>query len=266
MPMMTSYRHGVPSWTDVSSPDVEATVAFYCGLFGWDVTPDLGPDAGGYRLFLKGGLTVAGIGPNQGAPCAWSTYLAVDDIDEVAGRVGAAGGTVAVPPMDLPDGNGRIGFAVDPTGGFFGLIQAGPNHIGAQVVNEPGSVVWNELATREPDAASAFYDSLMGWTSAPMDPSDAAGYRVISVQGRVVAGLMPMGAEFPADIPTHWLTYFAVDDAQATADRCAATGGAVVQGPFPTPVGTMAVLRDPTGAVFAIGAMVNIDDPNEWTA
>jgi predicted enzyme related to lactoylglutathione lyase len=126
--------------------------------------------------------------------------------------------------------------------------------------------VWNELATRDPDAATGFYDSLLGWSTAPMDPSDAAGYRVVSVQGRVVAGLMPMGPEFPAEIPTHWLTYFAVDDAQATADRCAATGGAVVQGPFPTPVGTMAVLRDPTGAVFAIGAMVNIDDPNEWPA
>ncbi len=265
MPRMTSYRHGVPAWTDVSSPDVERTGAFYCDLFGWDLSPDMGPDAGGYRLFFQAGSSVAGIGPNEGAPPAWTTYINVDDIDAAADRVPGAGGTLAVPTMDLPDDSGRIAYAVDPAGGFFGLFQAGPDFIGAQIVNEPGSVVWNELNVRDPAAVMPFYESLLGWTTSPMDVSPAP-YLLINVDGRTVAGIMTMGDQFPEHVPTNWLTYIAVDDAQATADRCAASGGTVVVPPFETPVGTMAVLLDPTGAIFAIGAMVQPDDPNDWTA
>ena len=62
MPRMTSYRHGVPSWNDVSSPDIERTAAFYCDLFGWNVSPDQGAEFGGYRIFSKGDAPVAGIG------------------------------------------------------------------------------------------------------------------------------------------------------------------------------------------------------------
>jgi predicted enzyme related to lactoylglutathione lyase len=260
---MTSYRHGVPAWTDVSSPDVEGTGAFYCTLFGWEMSPDMGPDAGGYRLFSKDGATVAGIGPNQGGPPAWTTYINVADIDETAGRVASLGGTLAVPPMDLPNGSGRIGFGVDPTGGFFGLFQAGPNNFGAQLVNEPGSVVWNELNVRDASAATAFYDSLIGWTTAPMDDSPMP-YLLVSVDDRPVAGVMQMGDQFPPDVPTHWLTYVAVDDARSAAERCASGGGEVTVPPFDTPVGLMAVLRDPTGALFAVGDMTAPDDPNLW--
>jgi predicted enzyme related to lactoylglutathione lyase len=264
MPTMSSYRHGVPAWTDVSSSDVERTAAFYCGLFDWTMTPDMGPDAGGYRLFLKDTRTVAGIGPNNGAPCAWTTYVKVDDIDAVAASVAPSGGTLAVPPMDLPNGSGRIGFGIDPTGAFFGLFEPGPNHIGAQVVNEPGSVVWNELNTRDIAGAKHFYEQVFGWAMSPMDGSPT-GYQVIGVGGRSVAGVFPMDGHIPAEVPAHWLTYFAVEDCQATVDRCAALGGAVTVPPFDTPAGLMAVLHDPTGAVFAVGRMTMIDDPNSWT-
>ncbi len=263
MPRMTSYRHGVPAWADVSSPDVEGTGGFYCDLFGWDISPDMGPEAGGYRLFFQDGARVGGIGPNNDAPPAWTTYICVSDVDAASGRVGAAGGTVAVAPMDLPNDSGRISFAVDPAGGFFGLFQAGPNHPGAELVNEPVSVVWNELNVRDPATVMPFYESLLGWTTSPMDDSPEP-YLIINVEGRAVAGVMTMGDQFPEHVPTHWLTYFAVADAQATADRCAAAGGTVVMPPFDTPVGTMAVLLDPTGAIFAVGTMVQADDPNNW--
>ncbi|MFM2076435.1 MAG: hypothetical protein RJA49_325 [Actinomycetota bacterium] len=264
MPRMTSYRHGVPSWTDVSSPDIETTAAFYCDLFGWDVSPDQGAEFGGYRIFSKGDAPVAGIGPVQGGPPAWTTYINVTEADTVAARITAAGGTMAVPPMDLPGGNGRIGFGIDPTGGFFGIFQAGEHHFGAAVVNELGAPVWHELNVREPDKATPFYEKVFGWTIAPMDAGSPMAYQLISVDGRAVAGLLPMGEQFPEHVPTNWVVYYVVEDAQQTADRCAATGGAVVMPPFDTPMGPMAVLSDPTGAVFAVGAMTQIDDPNNW--
>lgn len=264
MPSMTSYRHGVPNWVDVSAPDVEASVAFYASVFGWEATPDMGPDAGGYRIFLHGGQPVAGIGPlHEGQP-SWTTYVNVADVDATAARIGELGGTLVVPPMDLPNDSGRMAFGLDPTGGFFGMHQAGAGHIGAAVVNEPGAVAWNELTVRDIDTATAFYDALFGWSTSPMDPNDPAGYRLVHVDGRPVAGAMAMGAEFPPEAPTVWTTYFAVADLADTVARCTAGGGGVVMPPFDTPVGQMAIVHDPAGAVFALGQFVAIDDPNDW--
>jgi predicted enzyme related to lactoylglutathione lyase len=266
MPMMTSYRHGVPSWVDVSAPDVATGAAFYSAVFGWEAGPDMGPDAGGYRLFSLGGHVVAGIGPLQQGHPSWTTYINVSDVDEVAGRVSALGGTLVVPPMDLPGGSGRMAMGIDPTGGFFAMHQAGPNHFGAVVVNEPGSVAWNELNVRDVPAATAFYDALFGWATSPMDPGQADGYQLVHVAGRPVAGVMAMGDFFPPEVPTNWMTYFAVADLDDTVASCTAAGGGVTVAPFDTPVGRMAVLHDPAGAVFAIGQFTAIDDPNDWPA
>lgn len=263
MAEMASYRHGVPSWTDVSAPDVEVAGAFYAGLFGWELSPDLGPDAGGYRMFFLRGKTVAGIGPvmDPSAPPAWTTYVTVDDVDGAAALVPGAGGTIAVPPMDLPNDSGRMAFAIDPTGGFVGLFQQGPNHAGSQLANEPGSFVWNELTVRDTETALAFYRAVFGWETEKVEGMD---YWVLKVSGRAVGGCMPMGDGWPEGVPTHWMTYFAVDDVDATAARCEELGGAVSVPPQDMPVGRFAVLNDPNGAVFSVGAFTEIDDPNDW--
>lgn len=261
MPVVSGYRHGVPAWVDVSSPDVEATGAFYATLFGWELGPDLGAESGHYRLFTRNGHKVAGIGPLMQGPPSWTTYIAVDDIDDAAARVAPAGGTLVAPPMDLPGVNGRIAFALDPAGAFFGLFQAGPNHRGAELVNEPGTVVWNELNVRDPEAVRSFHEAVLGWTTEIMPEMD---YRTVSVHGRAVAGVMTMGEGFPEGVPPHWLTYFAVDDCAATVARVTELGGSVAAGPMDTPIGPIAVVVDPTGAVFAVGTFREIDDPNAW--
>lgn len=263
MPVVSGYRHGVPAWVDVSSPDVEATGAFYSRLFGWDLGPDLGPDAGNYRLFTKDGHLVAGIGPLMAGSPTWTTSIAVDDVDAAEERVRRSGGTVVAPPMDLPGDSGRLAVATDPAGAFFSLFQAGPNHSGAQLVNEPGTVVWNELNVRDPEAVRPFYEAVFGWTTEHMPDMD---YRTVSVSGRAVAGVMTMGDDYPEGIPPHWLTYFAVEDCAATAARAAELGGNVAAGPMDTPIGPIAVVVDPTGAVFAVGTFSEIDDPNAWPA
>jgi uncharacterized protein len=266
MPQMTSYRHGVPCWIDVSAPDVEATSRFYAALFGWTIEPDMGPDGGGYRMIAKNGSHVGGIGPlmQEGAPPSWVTYFSVDDVDAAMARVEPAGGSVAVPPMDLPFGSGRIGMALDAAGGFFAMFQRGPNHFGAQVCNEVGTLTWSELTSRDADRNLAFYGDVLGWTTETVDMGEMGPYHLIQVSGRSVAGCMQMDESFPDDMPTHWMTYFAVGDVDATCAQCTELGGAVPVPPFDTPVGKMAVLTDPNGAVFSIGAFNEIDDPNAW--
>lgn len=266
MPQVTSYRHGVPCWIDTSAADVDATAAFYGALFGWALGPDLGPEAGGYRMLTKDGLDVAGIGPvmDPDAPPSWTTYVKVDDVDAALAAVTANGGTVVAGPMDLPNGSGRLGFALDPTGGFFGLMQQG-THAGAQLVNETGTLVWNELTVRDASRALDFYAQVVGWTHEPMDPSSPEGYRLVKVQGRTVAGCMPMGDDFPPELPTHWMVYFGADDTDATAARCAELGGQVSVPPTDLPIGRFAVLNDPNGVVFSVIAFNGpADDPNDW--
>ena len=163
------YDPGTPSWVDLSTPDVDASARFYGELFGWEAV-EAGPpeETGGYRIIMRDGKAVGGMmglmDPNQ--PAVWSTYVAVDDADATARAVRDAGGTVLVEPMDVMDA-GRMAFFMDPGGAAIGVWQAGTNK-GAQVVNEPGAVTWNELQVRDPEAHKAFYSAVFGWTPEAM--------------------------------------------------------------------------------------------------
>src|SRR5215212_7631103 len=173
MPEMTTSAPGTPSWVDRGSPDPGASARVYGELLGWETT-EPGPveETGGYRMFTRGGKQVAGLGPLQqeGQPPAWTTYIASDDADATAKAADEAGGQVFTPPFDVMDA-GRMTIIADPTGAIFGVWQAGEHH-GAQLVNEPGSLCWNELATRDTGAAAKFYDAVFGWQADTQDFGD----------------------------------------------------------------------------------------------
>ena len=129
---------------------------FYAALFGWEIREPL-PEAGGYRMAELRGKPVAGIGPQMqpGMPPAWATYIATADADATAKAVAAAGGRTLMPPMDVLDA-GRMAVFADPAGAVFGVWQPRA-HQGAGIVNEPDTLCWNELASRDADAVIPFY-------------------------------------------------------------------------------------------------------------
>src|SRR5437588_9014111 len=97
----------------------------------------------------------------EGQPTAWLTYISVADADATTDKAKAAGGSVLVEPMDVMD-IGRMAIFTDPTGAVFGVWQ--PNAFaGAELVNEPVSLCWNEVHTHDIDADKAFYGSVFGW-------------------------------------------------------------------------------------------------------
>ncbi len=255
MPEMTDYPAGRPIWVDLMSTDCAAGREFYGSLFGWE-SEDGDPAFGGYTMFTKGGKNVAGVGPvmTEGQPVVWSTYLATDDADKTTELVTSAGGQVIVEPMDIP-GAGRMAFYADPTGAAVGVWQAREMK-GAELIGEPGTVCWNELATRDVDVAKAFYAAAFPLTTeaAKFDPS----YTTLNVNGKAVAGLMPMPAEYPPQVPSHWSVYFAVADTDATVAKATELGATVRMPAFDSPPGRTAVLADPQGAVFAVITV----DPN----
>ncbi len=255
-----SYNPGEFSWVDLGTTDLEAGVRFYSELMGWE-PQSAGPveETGGYGFFMYKGKMVGGYGPTfDGQPSSWNSYVTVSDADVTAARIGEAGGTVVAPPMDLPQEAGRMAVATDPGGAFFSIVQQGPNSIGAQLVNEVGTWTWNHLNTRNLEEAKRFYGEIFGWEAKVADgaPPDSP-YLMWQVEGQKwaegIAGVSQMGeTDFPPEVPSHWLVYLAVADAGAAAEKTQAEGGSVVLPPLRIPVGTLAVLVDPQGAMFGI--------------
>jgi len=252
MPARDSYAQGTPNWVDLQTTDQAAAKSFYSGLFGWSYD-DQQMDAGAvYSIAKIGDGQVAAIAPQSpelkaaGAPPMWNTYLAVDSVDDATGKVAAAGGTVAMEPFDVMDA-GRMSFVMDPGGAPVALWQAN-QHIGATLVNEPGTVSWNELITDNP-AALPFYEQVLGLTTATADMGGGNKYTTFQVGGRDVGGTVPPPM---AGVPNHWQVYFSVADADAAAAKVRELGGSVIVEPFDTPIGKMAVVADPQGAAFSI--------------
>jgi predicted enzyme related to lactoylglutathione lyase len=258
----TSYAPGIPCWVDLGSPDVEAAAGFYSGLFGWEA-PELPNSAemGGYRRATKDGLDVAGMMPlmQDGQPPAWSSYVSVADADATAAAVKEAGGSVIAEPMDVAD-LGRMAVFADPTGAVFGIWQPG-TFAGAGRVNEPGALAWNELGTRDIDAAKAFYGAVFGWEIEDHDMGEMGTYTEWKVDGNSVGGMMDVSGRLPDEIPAHWLVYFAVENTDAAVETVKSSGGGVSFGPIDIPAGRFAIVTDPHGAAFAV-----IQQPDEAAA
>src|SRR5262249_23588394 len=159
------YIPGVPCWVDTSQPDPDAAVAFYGGLFGWDFEDVMPPGSPG-RYFvarLRGGDVAAVTSVPEGAPpmAIWNTYIWVESADDAASKVRDAGGSELMAPFDVMDA-GRMAVFADPEGAAFCVWQAN-QHRGARIVNEHGSLNFNDLATRDVEAAKRFYGAVFGW-------------------------------------------------------------------------------------------------------
>jgi predicted enzyme related to lactoylglutathione lyase len=243
------YEHGVPSWVDLGTADLPAASAFYSALFGWTVEPGP-PESGGYSIAELRGRPVAGLGPqmNPGPP-VWATYVNVDDADKVVAKVAAAGGTAFMEPMDVMDA-GRMAFFSDPQGATIGVWQPS-SHKGAGIVNEPGTLTWNELVTSDTDGAAAFYAEIFGW-GALTHGEGAGAYTEFQVSGRSIGGMMAKMPEMPAEMPSYWGVYFAVADTDATVKQVGELGGSIMMPPRDIEPGRFAVAVDPTGAAFSV--------------
>jgi len=246
-----NYQPGTPNWTDIGSPDPDVTASFYSALFGWQVEQaDPDPQYGGYRMASINGRVVAGIGPAQapGVPW-WTTYVSVDDADTTAKVVQDLGGQVLVEPFDVGP-VGRMAVFNDPMGAHFSVWQP-IQHIGAGLVNEHGTLTWNELHTRDRERAKDFYGKVFHWYSADVDMGQGATYTMFKLTEDAddpgIGGSMPMSQD-AGDRPDHWKVYFAVDDADATAAKATELGGGVAMPPTTMQgVGRFAALTGPHG-------------------
>jgi hypothetical protein len=255
---MPDYAPGTPSWVDLSTPDTEASAAFYGEVMGWEAAePGPSEETGGYRMFQQSGKSVGGLmgHTQEGQPTAWATYISVTDADEIAGKVTDAGGSVVVEPMDVMD-LGRMAYFADPTGAVFGVWQP-KSFPGADLVNEPNSLCWNEVLTRDSETDKQFYPAVFGWNAGrPGFEGAPDSYVVWELGDKPVGGMMQMTDEmFPPEVPPHWGVCFAVADVDAVTAKARELGATVTVEPMDMSLGRFAGFIDPQGAAFTVMQM-----------
>ncbi|WP_067699434.1 VOC family protein [Nocardia jejuensis] len=249
----SAWPQGTPCWVDCSVDDPAAARDYYSRLLGWEIL-DSPPEAGGYLMAMSNGRPAAGIGPKMGnvaMPSVWTTYLAADSADAVAGSITAAGGAVYMPPFDVLD-VGRMSIAADPGGAVFGLWEA-KAHTGAGVYNEPGAYCWNELHTGQYTPSQEFYRSVFGWSFTEIGDGQNFVYSTFAVPGgsETAGGLMDSSL-LPGETPPYWLTWFQVDGLDAALGKAVELGGTSMMGPDDSPFGRMGVVQGPQGEVFGL--------------
>jgi uncharacterized protein len=270
------YIPGVPCWVDTNQPEPEAAGAFYRELFGWELEDVMPAGAPGkyYVGRLRGGDVAAIASQSEGEPPTpvWSTYIWVDKADDAVSKVAAAGGRVLMDPLDVMDA-GRTALCADSEDAVFSLWE--PNqHKGARIVNEHGSLNFNVLNTRDLERAKSFYGAVFGWELLDLGAGGGMwrlpgygeflelsdpGLRERMRQSGAPEGFEDVVAGLNAvadDQPAHWSVTFAVDDADAIAEKAAELGAQVLVAPFDAPWVRMAVIADPQGATFTASQFV----------
>ena len=278
-----TFAEGVPCWADAMLSDVEAGKRFYGGLFGWTFgEPESERDS--YTMAYLDGRHTAGLfaKPDGRMPTVWNLYLATEDAEAAVARIREAGGNVLTGPADAGSGaaGGRVVVAVaaDPSGAVFGLLQAGARG-GFGVREEHGAYVWSEVYTRDKAAVDRFYADVFGYGMRQLgetvgevaDEGEVAGgsedvggseegfdFMMWAPAGEpvdeehAIGGRCLIAGTYPAEMPAHFLTYFAVDDCDTAAHTTVRLGGRVLLEPEDTPYGRYAVLVDDQGASFAV--------------
>lgn len=241
-----------PAWVELSTSDPAAARDFYARLFDWrvEVSPD--PQYGGYGIARVGDGDAAGIAPKQSpeAPTAWGLYIGSEDVDDVAKRVEAAGGTIVAAPFDVGD-QGRMAVFQDPSGAFLSVWKA--NQMRGFRTDVPNAYGWAELNARGVANAIPFYSEVFGWTSRESEMGEGQPpYTELLLDGEPVAGAWEMNAAIPAEVPSYWQIYFMADDVDATFRKALDLGASEMVEPQEFPGGRFAIVTDPQGASFGL--------------
>jgi hypothetical protein len=236
---------------DLVTSDVEASVAFYTALFGWSCR-DADPQMGGYRYFEQDGRAVGGCMRNEAEWAAgggWSIFLRSDDVRATADAARQHGGSVLMEPMDVVP-NGSFVILRDAGGAVVSAWQPG-TEAGFGVLFEAGAPTHFELHTRHFEASVRFYQEVFGWGDHQVEQPDFR-YATYADMSYPRAGIMDATAFLPADAEPQWSVYLGAADVDATIARSVELGAGVVMPAEDTPYGRLAVLTDPTGAVFRL--------------
>ena len=244
---------GAPCWLDLWTSDVEASRRFYCELFGWRAeTPN--PDYGGYFMFTREGVPIAGAMGDRGelrATDSWKPYFSTLDIDRALELATSHGAEVLLPAGPVGD-LGSQAVITDAAGAVTGIWQPG-SFFGFSAIHEPGTPSFIAIDVHDYRSEIAFYRLVFGWD--PLEEEvdghhyagfvDPDGQRPLAGIGDEVESLAPGETPF-------WTIFWQVDDVDASVSNALALGGAVLAEPDAGGLGRVARVADPSGARFSL--------------
>lgn len=251
MGQRTSYPPGTFSWVDLATVDVAAVKSFYSSLFGWTIEGRDGEGHGSAVCRLESevvcGMTQTPDSVRSPGATAWTSFVTVTDVDDAVTRATDDGGEVRLASFAVLEA-GRMAVLEDPQGAEIAVWQPGAR-IGADRVNDVGCLCMNELATSDIERAIDFYERLFGWTTEALDTGPAGPPMVlVHNDGRLNASItLAQVGESP-----NWRPYFTVDSTADAVRTVGSLGGAIVLEPVPIPDGSIAIVRDPQGALFGL--------------
>jgi predicted enzyme related to lactoylglutathione lyase len=239
-------------WHDLVTTDVPKALDYYRDLLGWEYTQ---ADMGGFQYNMirvagteHGGFVPVDPGDPQGA--RWTSYAVVPDVDAACAKATELGGTLVVPPTDIPGEVGRFAVLVSPTGA--GISPYKPVHPQGDPADTAvaGTFCWHELLSADPDADGPFFREVFGWSGSSQPMGELGTYHLfLRGEGRQSAGMLKNPQ---AGIPSTWVPYITVDDIDATAKRVEELGGKIWVAPQDIPnMGRFTVTSDPQGAMIA---------------
>ncbi|HEY5835728.1 VOC family protein [Streptomyces sp.] len=250
---MTEFPEGTPCWVDAMFSDLEGAKHFYGDVLGWTFGESAGEYGNYTQAYSEGKAVAAVVPPMPGAEgqSAWCLYLASRDAAATAEKVKAAGGELLMEPMQVGD-FGTMALAKEPSGAVLGVWQAG-RHQGFEKRGEPGSYVWAEIFTRDPDKTDAFLPKVFPYKVQKM-ADEHIDFKVFRIgdNANPALGRMKMGEDFPPDMTSYVNVYFAVADCDAAVKRAVDRGAKLQFGPMDTPYGRFAAITDPQGANFSV--------------
>jgi hypothetical protein len=242
--MTTPTTPGIPCWMDMMTSDEAKTRAFYSELFGW-TAGDGSPDFGGYFMFMRGDVPVAGCMnkmPEDTEPDEWTVYLDVEDARKTVEVATEAGSEVLIDAMDVAD-LGAMAVVTDAGGARVGLWQTNTfGGIGARA--ETGAQAWFELHTLNYDANVEFYKDVLGWDAHTMSDTPEFRYTTLGENENATAGIMDASGYAST---SQWSVYISVEDTDASVAKAISLGGAEVQAAQDSPYGRLAEISDTTG-------------------
>lgn len=245
----TGKQHtGMIVWMDLLTRDVSAAADFYHAVFDWNF--DFSDD-GSYAYATHRGKPVAAIASYaddvDGSESLWLASMSVPDVDAAVQRVGDNGGVILEGAEDLP-GRGRYALIRDPAGAVVMLLRASGGD--PDIDRAAGRWLWNELWTDDVDAATRFYEKVIGYRSVTVKDGSGGEFRVMGRDQLPYASVVK--SPLP-DVEPNWLAYLLVENVDATARKVLKAGGSVLLPPQKDELNNdIAIVADPAGGVFAL--------------
>jgi len=236
-------------WHGIHSTDVKGAIGFYTEVLGWSVVMQDMADSEIAMFAAADGAPRLHVArpPMEGMSSTWDNYLRVDDVDATAAAVAEAGGLVVVPGTDIPPG--RFAIVSSPSGATLALFKEAQPDTNSHPGGGAGSIHWVELHSHDVAADVAWLKTVFGFEVMER-PMGGQAYHLLTMNGEMRGGVV---AAAGVDHPSMWVAWVVVDDVDACVHQATERGGKRLSDTSEMEgVGRMALVADPTGAVFGV--------------